>query len=158
MKFLVLITTFFASTLAFAMPKVGDYVKFEGGALINGEKLSWTFEKELTSMDGEFFTLKETITPQSGKPTQTTSKMHVSSLMDDAKIDYIVTNCEKFGGNIMNAVFAIGNKQVCRISSITPDKAMAIYYLKIPFGHAGVAVQTKDNFSYLSLSDYRFGN
>lgn len=158
MKFFIFTALVLFASQSFAAPSVGDYIMFNGSTNIGGKVNAWTLEKEVVVQDGEFYIVTETYTFTDQPKKVKSYKLHKTNIMDDSKIDYILSNCANFGGEMVTAHLTATKEKACKITNETSEKTMSIFYMKVPFGIASIVIDSEGLKSSQTMMKYTFGN
>ena len=142
------------STLAQAMPAVGDTSTFQGTTLYQGNQAAFQTVMTLTQFDASKNSyIKTTTTTANGMQPQVEQKtVAASELITDATINYVLANCASQNGVLEAVTVPAGNFNTCRIS----QKGATYNVGAVPFG----IVKGTDPASQtvLQLSSFQLGH
>jgi len=139
-----ILSAFFLSTAAFAMPQVGDQAVYDLTLTKDGQTYHAVGVEELVATDGSRFLQRET-QKMDGQPEQVSENWKdASELVSDARADQMLAQCAQAGGSPATTTVPAGSFATCALDVNNQDEGGVpsgkVWLGKVPFGvvHAEV--------------------
>ncbi len=139
------------STLAQAMPAVGDFAAFDGTTVTSqGQQIAFHTEIALTQFDAsQNAYLQQSVTTAPGiQPIQEQKWVNANELLSDATVQQILASCAQQGGVSETVTVPAGTFNTCKITDSSDGSMYNVS--QVPFGIVK-ATSTQTNMSLVSF-------
>ena len=146
---------FFAGVAAQAMPAIGDKSSLTMTVSNGTQSVTYGYEMSLTGFDAALSQYtRHTVQSYNGQSQERDDAVAATDLLDDARLQAILTNCDAGGGTTESVTVPAGTFSTCKI--VTEDGSE--YWIgNVPFGIVKMAQAANGYTLSAELQSYVFG-
>jgi len=155
------LSTLFLANLAYAYPKVGDYIQVLGSErAADGSTVDSILELEIVSMDSRTGRVDiKTTQEAAGQKTVSMRESHIDDMYTPDMMKTILKNCAKMGGVYAPVDVVAGRFNACTlVDEREPGHRVTYVYADVPFGLAQMIEERDGGVRHFQLAKIRRGN